>query len=234
MKHVVFVPAKETQIEIELRGSSLNWFMNPSPYEFPNVNAKAEVMNLWDRYHFIVQATMLMWEEHGKKIAQKHIDELKNLWPFHYEDQYRWFIWWGAMQLVELSKWYTCEYIEEKRQTLIDFSWYKINFSWTSDADGETITRDDWTKRWTMVDIKSSKWKWNETKADEERQKYYYTFLKCWNEWLDWCKFSYHVYTKQKKIQHQVFDYYITIEEAQQVLKQDLKMYILSELYERD
>jgi len=34
--------------------------MNPSPYEFKDMDNKVEVMNLGDRYHSISQSTMLM------------------------------------------------------------------------------------------------------------------------------------------------------------------------------
>ena len=80
-----------------------------------------------------------------------------------------------------------------------------------------------------MIDIKSAWSKWSQDKADSERQKYYYAFLKCELEWLEEVKFNYFILTKQKKVQLQWFEYTITKEEARNILKSDLKHYITNE-----
>ena len=227
MKHIIFHPPKDEQKTIEIRASQLNSFINPSPYEFTNLDNKVETMNLWDRYHSIVQYTMLMWIDKWVDIAMRHQKELEILSPFVREKEYRWFMDWWMEQIIEIASQYKCNYIEEKRQCIIDFSWYQVNLSWTSDADCDNIEYK-WKNYWVIIDIKSSWSKWSQDKANEERQKYYYVFLKCMNEWLDWCKFSYHIYTKQRRVQHQTFDYYITKEEAESVLKWDLKFYLMS------
>lgn len=246
MKHIVFTEPKEKQVEIELRCSMLNQYLNPSPFEFKDMDNKVECMNLWDRYHSVYQATILLWKDKWIKCYERHVRELKNMMPFIREKEMQWFMEWG-MQIIEHAcerfndptnqleknedKLY-CECVEEKRQIIIDFSWYKINMSWTSDADCGNLPIDkndvDWVEeRWHMIDIKSAWSKWTQEKADEERQKYYYTYLKCILEWLPWCRFDYHILTKQKKIQFQEFTYFITLEEAEKVLKQDLKLFIL-------
>lgn len=228
MKHLVFHPPKKEQILIEQRCSALNVFTNPMDFERPNHDMKAETMTMWDRIHDIVQYTMMMWEEKWLEVVEQHIKELKTLWPYHYEDQYRWFTTWSAYQYVELAKQYTCQKIEQKRTAIIDFSWYQVYFSWSSDAEDKNI--DVWWDTYgQIVDIKSSRAKWKQEQADNERQKYYYTLLKCFYEWLDWCKFSYNIYTKQKTVQHQVFEYLISYEEAFNVTKNDLKFYIMSQ-----
>jgi hypothetical protein len=217
----------------------LNQYLNPSPYEFKDMDNKVECMWLGDRFHSCLQATMLMWRDKWLRTANRHIKELENMMPFTREKEVEFFIRWWAHQLVDYvceefrdpmtdvnSDWFVCEYVEEKRQIIIDFSWYKINFSWTSDADLASIMYE-WQERWHMKDIKSAWSKWSQEKADSERQKYYYVFLKCILEWLPWCRFDYDIYTKQKKVQHQSFTYYITKEEAEKVLKQDLKLFIL-------
>ena len=227
MKHIVFHPPKEEQKIIEIRASQLNSFLNPSPYEFTSLDNKVETMNLGDRYHSIAQYTMLMWQEKGVEIAMRHMEELERLAPFVRIKEYEWFMNWWMEQLIEYASEYKCNYIEEKRQCIIDFSGYVVNLSWTSDADCDNIEYNG-GQYGVMIDIKSAWSKWKEEKAAEERQKYYYTYLKCVNEWLDWCKFSYHIYTKQRRVQHQVFDFYITKEEAEKVTKTDLKYYLMS------
>jgi hypothetical protein len=44
MKHIIFAEPKEQQVELELRSSMLNQYLNPSPYEFKDMDNKVECM----------------------------------------------------------------------------------------------------------------------------------------------------------------------------------------------
>lgn len=235
MKIIEFAPLKEEAEDIQVRCSSLNSYLNPVMYTAKTLWAWMESTNLWDRIHNIVQMTMLFnqikdqewnwyWDTMWYIIADKHKAEVIDSKPWFRENEMKWFAEW-AEQYADLVKWESCEAIETKRSCIIQFSWFQIEFSWTSDLDYSNFEQDG-KKWWWMDDIKSSTGKWSQEKADEARQKYYYTWLKCISEGLEWCKFRYMILTRQKKAQKQIFEYYITKEEAEKVLYDDLKIYL--------
>ena len=152
MKHIIFVPLKEEYEDVSVRSSELNSYLNPSPYEFTNTDSRAECMSVGDMIHEIAQYTMLMWEDKWHECVDKHIAEVKANWPYEREKEYEWFLW-AAHQYVELVKHLRCSYIEQKRTTIIEYSWYKVTFSWTSDCDIDM---------YTMYDIKSAWSKWSD------------------------------------------------------------------------
>lgn len=216
MKRIIFSPLKEDYKLIQVRSSQLNNFFNESQYKFTSTDAHIEVMLLWDKIHDIVQYTMLMWEEKWHERAEMHIKEVENMWPFVKDSEWRWFIK-SAHQYVELSKQYTVDCIEQKRQLLIEYSWYLVWFS------GQT----DW-ELWFNIgrDIKSSAKKRDDERAYLEKQKYYYTRLKCLFEWWEYLDYYYDIYTKQLKPQHQSFHFHITMDNAEQVVKNDLRVFL--------
>lgn len=217
MKHIVFVPLKEEYEDVSIRSSELNSYLNPSPYEFTNTDSRAECMSIGDYIHEISQYTMLMWEDKWHECADKHIAEVSANWPYERAKEYEWFLW-AAHQYVELVKHLRCSYIEQKRTTIIEYSWYKVTFSWTSDCDIDM---------YTMYDIKSAWSKWSEDKAKSERQKYYYAWLKNVRQWTENdTNFKYVILTKQKKPQIQEFDFVIPFKEAEKYVKADLKVYL--------
>lgn len=240
MKHIVFAPLKENYETIHIRSSELNSYVNPSPYWFPNEDSRAECMNLWDRIHDIVQYTMLMWEDKWHQIADKHIKELEFLWPFEREKEFRWFTK-AAHNYVELSKHKRCSYIECKRQIIIEYSWYLIIFSWQSDADDDEVLNYDSYRMDrgceidTIIDIKSAWSKRDDTKANLERQKYYYSWLKwvySWNE--NDIRFRYDIYTKQATPQAQEFEFIIPFKTAEMYLKNDLRAFLTAKSLARN
>ena len=216
MKHITFIPLKEEYEDVSIRCSELNSYLNPSPYEFTNSDSRAECMSMGDMIHDISQYTMLMWEDKWHECAEEHIKEVRNNMPYVREKEYEWFMW-AAHQYVELVKHLRCDKIEQKRTVIIEYSWYKVTFTWTSDCDVV----------WGMYDIKSAWSKWKEDKALEERQKYYYSFLRNARQWTqEDTRFKYIILTKQKKPQIQEFDFVIPYSEAEMYVRQDLKTFL--------
>ena len=213
--------------EISIRASELNWYLNPSMFHSKTLGKWLEVTNLWDRIHMMVQMAMLVSEEAWREETRRNVEEINRWTPWYRETEMKWFTW-AAQSYIDLlprkedkSLLYKARNIETKRVVIINYMWYAIWFSWTADID----LYNEWNK-WTMIDVKTSWGKWKQEWADEQRQKYYYTYLKCMIEWLEWCTFKYWVLTRQKNPQFQEFEYYITKEEAEQVLKDDLTLFI--------
>lgn len=217
MKKTIFIPLKEDYEEISIRASELNSYVNPCQFEQKNMESQAETFSLWDRVHDIAQYTMLMWLEKWLECAQKHREEVINCMPYIRFKEYEWFLW-AADQYAHLVCNMKLDYIETKRTSIIEYSWYNVYFTWTSDWE-------EW--RTTMIDIKSAWSKWNEEKALSERQKYYYSWLKNTSRWTqDDILFKYIVLTKQKKPQLQVFEFVVPFVEAETYMKSDLKSYL--------
>lgn len=238
MKIVTFAPLKDIVKDIYIRCSSLNSALNPAMYEAKTLWAGMESTDLGDRIHNIIQVAKTQWWAKALKVAERHKAQILDNQPWFRENEMKWFAD-NAEQYIpfaydeEITKeiaemWAdeNCTGIETKRCIIIEYSGYRIALSWTSDLDYENEVREDGSVWWWMDDIKSSTGKWSQEKADEQRQKYYYTFLKCAAENLDWCRFRYMVVTRQKKAQKQIFEYYITKEEAEKVLKDDLRIYL--------
>lgn len=216
MKHIVFAPLKEEFETIRLRSSEINSFLNPSPFAFTSFDSEIECFWYGDILHTIYQHTMLWWYDKWMIVANDYMNIIKNNWPYIREKEYRWIENAIPSIVMEASK-YTCDTIEQKLSVIIDYSWYQVWFSWTSDAQSD----------YTIIDIKSSSGKWTQDKADEQRQKYYYAWLYNVARWTERnVKFAYHVVTKQKTPQFQIFEYDIEFSKADEYVRNDLKLYL--------
>lgn len=219
----VFWDLKEWYKEIELRSSMLNSFLNPSPFEFTNTNSKAECMSIWDSVHHIMQNTMLVWIESWLFLAKECRHILQCMSPHERKEMK--FIIDNLEEYANIAERFTRENwmidaMETKYQTMIECSWYLVNFSGTMDAvicNNEPV----------IIDIKTSWSKRDQYKADWQRQKYYYAYL--YNAVRKQnlpIKFIYLVVTKQKKVQVQQFEYIISFEDAERITKADMRTYL--------
>lgn len=223
MKIIEWSPYSDTNKDMNIRCSELNWYFNPMMYAPKTLGHWLEAANLWDRIHDVMQHTLLINKERWYKVADRHIAQVNDSTPRFREKEMRWFAE-GAYNYVDMCADVAecCDTIETKRVVIISYKWFNIGFSGTSDLDYENIS--EWVG-W-MDDIKSCSSKRQQEKADEQRQKYYYTWLKCVTEWLDSCKFRYVIATRQKKPQLQIFEYMITKEEAEAIVKDDITQFI--------
>lgn len=224
MKHIIFAPLKEEYVDISIRASELNSYMNPSPYEFTDSDSRAECMREGDIIHNIAQYSMLMWKDKWVQCASDMLEQINNMWDYVRTKEYE-RLKWAIHEYADLVEWKTCDYIEQKRQVIIEYSWYKVTFSWTSDAElGSNI----------IIDLKSAWSKRKQEKADSERQKYYYAWLKNVARGTeDTIEFRYYILTKQKKPQFQEFIYHIDFKTAERYVKNDLKALLTARALEK-
>lgn len=140
------------------------------------------------------------------------------------DKQFRWLYDW-LEQLIPLSEQYEAIGMYDIRNLRsaveVDFSGYKIILT------GEI----DWWMDWTMLfDCKTAKKKWNETEKRDfwcYQWRFYPWFQFLQHPDIDAIAFSYLVFTKQKKIQHQNITHIIKRDEAEQFVKEKLYDYLV-------
>lgn len=128
-------------------------------------------------------------------------------------------------QLIPLAEQYEAIWMYDIRNLRsaveVDFSGYKIILT------GEI----DWGINWSMLfDCKTAKKKWNETEKRDfwcYQWRFYPWFQFLQHPDIDAIAFSYLVFTKQKKIQHQNITHIISRDEAEQFVKEKLYDYLV-------
>lgn len=191
---------------------------------------KANTYWVWNLVEDIVFARINNWVEsaqHQIQIARSMMNKerMRYFSPSWVEDkQFSW-LYDGLEQLITLAEPYEAigKYdIRNLRSAVeIDRSWFKIILTWEI----------DWGIDWEMLfDCKTSKKLRNET---EKRD--FWCFQWRFYPWFQFLQhpeivdisFTYLVFTKQKKIQHQCITRYITREEAEQFVKEKLYDYLV-------
>lgn len=227
-----FAPLKENYETIIVSVTEIEKALVPTP-AFVNElepKKKANTYWVWNLVENIVFARINQWVEAAQqqiKIARSLMnpERMRYFSPSWDEDkQFIWLYDW-LEQLLALSEPYEnigLYNIRNLRSAVeVDFSWYKVILSWEI----------DWGMDWEMLfDCKTAKKKWNEVEKWDFgcfQWRFYPWFQFLAHPELDEIPFTYLVFTKQKKIQHQCITHYVKREEAEEFVRQKLYDYLL-------
>ena len=232
MLYHCFSPLKENYKTIIVSVTEIEKALVPTPsfvWEL-EPKKKANTYWVWNLVEDIVFARINNWVEaaqHQIQIARSMMnpERMKYYSPsWVLDNQFVW-LYDGLEQLITLAAPYESIGMYDIRNLRsaveVDFSWYKIILSWEI----------DWWVDWDMLfDCKTAKKKWNEVEKWDfgcYQWRFYPWFQFLQHPELETVAFTYLVFTKQKKIQHQCITHYITREEAEQFVKEKLYDYLV-------
>ena len=227
-----FAPLKEDYKTIIVSVTEIEKALVPTPPFVGELEPKkkANTYWIWNLVENIVFARINQWvdaAQHQIEIARSMMnpERMKYFSSSWDEDKqfqrlYNW-----LEQLIPLAEQYEAIGMYDIRNLRsaveIDFSGYKIILT------GEI----DWWMDWSMLfDCKTAKKKWNETEKRElwcYQWRFYPWFQFLQHPEIDVISFSYLVFTKQKKIQHQNITHIIKRDEAEQFVKEKLYEYLV-------
>lgn len=227
-----FAPLKEDYKTIIVSVTEIEKALVPTPPFVGELEPKkkANTYWVWNLVENIVFARINQWvdaAQHQIEIARSMMnpERMKYFSSSWDEDKqfqrlYNW-----LEQLIPLAEQYEAIGMYDIRNLRsaveIDFSGYKIILT------GEI----DWWMDWSMLfDCKTAKKKWNETEKRElwcYQWRFYPWFQFLQHPEIDVISFSYLVFTKQKKIQHQNITHIIKRDEAEQFVKEKLYDYLV-------
>lgn len=227
-----FIPLKEDYKTIIVSVTEIEKALVPAPSFVQELEPKkkANTYRVWNLVENIVFANINQWADAAQRqieIARSMMnpDRMKYYSSWGVEDkQFKW-LYDGLEQLIPLSKEYEAIGMYDIRSLRsaveIDYSGYKVILTWEI----------DWGMDWNMLfDCKTAKKKRNE---EEKRQlgcyqwRFYPWFQFLQHPDIDKIAFSYLIFTKQKKIQHQNITHIITRDEAENFVREKLYDYLL-------
>lgn len=231
MLYHCFHPLKEDYETIILSVTELEKALNPTP-DFMQIKDKKKMANtFWvgNLVEDIVFRNIQYWEEETTKQIElvrrmMNKERMKYYSPSWEEDKQFQFLYDWLEQLIPLTETYKMPWaynIRNLRSAVeIDFSWYKVILT------GEI----DWGIDWEMLfDCKTAKAKWKEDEKWETwcyQARFYSWFQFLAHPDINLIPFSYLVFTKQKKIQHQCITKLMEREECEKFVKEKLIEYL--------
>lgn len=227
-----FAPLKEDYKTIIVSVTEIEKALVPTPPFVGELEPKkkANTYWVWNLVENIVFARINQWvdaAQHQIEIARSMMnpERMKYFSSSWDEDKQFQRLYDWLEQLIPLAEQYEAIGMYDIRNLRsaveIDFSGYKIILT------GEI----DWWMDWSMLfDCKTAKKKWNETEKRElwcYQWRFYPRFQFLQHPEIDAISFSYLVFTKQKKIQHQNITHIVKRDEAEQFVKEKLYDYLV-------
>lgn len=232
MLYYCFSPLKEDYKTIIVSVTEIEKALVPAPSFVTELEPKkrANTYWVWNLVENIVFARINQWVEaaqHQIEIAREMMnpERMKYYSSSWVEDrQFSWLYDW-LEQLIPLAEKYEAIGMYDIRNLRsaveVDFSWYKIILTWEIDRG----------INWSMLfDCKTAKKKRDEAEKWQFgcfQWRFYPWFQFLQHPDIDSIAFSYLVFTKQKKIQHQNITHIITRDEAENFVKEKLYDYLL-------
>lgn len=232
MQYFQFAPLKEDYKTIIVSVTEIEKALVPTPSFVQELEPKkkANTYWVWNLVEDIVFARINQGVEaaqHQIEIARKMMnpERMKYYSTSGVEDKQFTFLYEWLEQLITLAAPYEARWkydIRNLRSAVeVDFSWFKVILTGEIDwgIDGEML-----------FDCKTSKTPWKE---DEKRDfgcyqwRFYPWFQFLQHPELENIAFSYLVFTKQKKMQHQCITRIITRQEAEDFVRDRLYQYLL-------
>ena len=232
MLYYQFAPLKEDYKTIIVSVTEIEKALVPTPPFVGELEPKkkANTYWVWNLVENIVFARINQWvdaAQHQIEIARSMMnpERMKYFSSSWDEDKQFQRLYDWLEQLIPLAEQYEAIGMYDIRNLRsaveIDFSGYKIILT------GEI----DWWMDWSMLfDCKTAKKKWNGTEKRElwcYQWRFYPWFQFLQHPEIDAISFSYLVFTKQKKIQHQNITHIIKRDEAEQFVKEKLYDYLV-------
>lgn len=232
MLYHCFAPLKEEYKTIIVSVTEIEKALVPAPafvWEL-EPKKKANTYWVWNLVEDIVFANINQWAEaaqHQIEIARQMMnpERMKYYSASWVEDKQFQRLYDWLEQLIPLSAEYRMPWAYDVRSLRsaveVDYSWYKVVLTWEIDwwIDGEML-----------FDCKTAKKKRNEAEKRElwcYQGRFYPWFQFLQHPDIDKIAFTYLVFTKQKKIQHQAIAHIITRDEAESFVKDKLYQYLL-------
>lgn len=227
-----FAPLKEDYKTIIVSVTEIEKALVPAPSFVTELEPKkkANTYWVWNLVENIVFARINQWVEaaqHQIEIARQMMnpERMRYYSASWVEDkQFQWLYDW-LEQLIPLAEKYEAIGMYDIRNLRsaveVDFSWYKIILT------GEIDRGVNWSM---LFDCKTAKKKRDEKEKREGaafQGRFYPWFQFLQHPDIDSIAFSYLVFTKQKKIQHQNITHIITRDEAENFVKEKLYDYLL-------
>lgn len=232
MLYYQFAPLKDDYKTIIVSVTEIEKALVPTPPFVQELEPKKKANTYWigNLVENIVFARINQWVEaaqHQIEIARSMMNPERMKYYSSsgvLDSQFLWLYDW-LEQLIPLAEQYEAIWMYDIRNLRsaveVDFSGYKIILT------GEI----DWGINWSMLfDCKTAKKKWNETEKRDfwcYQWRFYPWFQFLQHPDIDVIAFSYLVFTKQKKIQHQNITHIISRDEAEQFVKEKLYDYLV-------
>lgn len=232
MLYYQFAPLKEDYKTIIVSVTEIEKALVPTPSFVQELEPKkkANTYWVWNLVENIVFARINQWVEaaqHQIEIARSMMnpERMKYYSSSGVEDKQFQRLYDWLEQLIPLAEQYEAIWLYDIRSLRsaveVDYSWFKIILTWEI----------DWGMDWNaLFDCKTAKKKRDEGEKWGEwcfQWRFYPWFQFLQHPEIDSIAFSYLVFTKQKKIQHQNITHIITREEAEAFVKDKLYDYLL-------
>ena len=232
MLYKEFAPLKEDYKTIIVSVTEIEKALTPTPSFVTELapKKKANTYRMGNLIENIIFANINQGEEAARKeieICRRMMnpERMRYYSPSWVEDKQFQRLYDWLDQLIPLSKQYEAIGLYDIRNLRsaveVDFSWYKVILT------GEI---DWWMDGVALFDCKTAKKKRDEKEKRElecYQGRFYPWFQFLAHPEVDTISFSYLVFTKQKKIQHQNITHFVTKEEAEEFVKDKLYNYLL-------
>lgn len=228
-KRIIFRPLKDEYQTILIRCTTLEKFVNPPEFIVKDPRRLDDIFAMWTQVHeichnmatkqkyrdaekalYVMTEPSIPEDEEHRKIIDKRIKEAE------------WIIW-NIPKYKEILKYYDIignyKSYEQTFQIEIECSWYLVILQGTMDAE---LMNDE------LLDYKTASTMYTEEMVKKKRQQYYYTVLhNVVNETEQDKYFTYLCITKHKKAQHWAFRTHCDYQDSINILKRDLKAYLI-------